>query len=144
MTKFHGIVSILLIFAAFVIGGYAIFLESVLYGYIYAGLVIASMPALIYSYCAKCPCRDGKCAHVFPGLITKLLPKRESAPYSTIDYVGLVVPLITIIAFAMPFLIEQTTFLFLYLILFIIGITEIYFFICTRCDNEFCMMNRKT
>ena len=75
--NFHGVVSLLLIFAAVIIALiYLLTLSSDL-GLVYLAIVIITNPIVLYSYCAKCLCREEACSHVVPGMLTRFLPARK-------------------------------------------------------------------
>lgn len=78
-SYFHGVSSLLMICIAIIIALFSLFDQSgvIIAGYI---LILIFAPVLIvYSYCSKCVCRGYQCGHVFPGKMTKLLPKRKEA-----------------------------------------------------------------
>jgi hypothetical protein len=56
--KSHGVVSLVLIFAAVIIALiYMLTLSSDL-GLVYLTIIIIANPIVLYSYCAKCLCRE--------------------------------------------------------------------------------------
>ncbi len=69
-ARIHGIASLLLTGAAYGTALAVLLQASVLAGSIYAAILMISLTAIIYSYCGKCLCRMGACAHILPGLIT--------------------------------------------------------------------------
>lgn len=143
MSKFHGLFSIGLVLAAFALAAFSIFSVSVTMGLIYAGMLMVGFLIIMYAYCAKCSCREGKCMHVFPGMIAKILPKRKPGPYHSLDYVGLILPFIILVGFALPYLLENMIYFLTFLVLLVIGVSEIYFFVCTVCENMECVLNRR-
>ena len=87
-SKFHGVFSLMMIYAAVFLALIGLLDQSglIIGGYI---LILIVAPLLIvYSYCSKCVCREDACGHVFPGMLTKILPERKQGPYSIVDMAG--------------------------------------------------------
>ena len=91
-SRFHGVTSLLLESLAVVIGFTAVWQADKVAGVIYAILILAAVPVILYSYCSKCEVRLTGCRHVIPGQITRLLPSRKNEHYGVRDYVGLMLP----------------------------------------------------
>ena len=75
--RFHGIISLALIFAAVILALIYIQHHSSGLGLIYLLVIVSSVPTILFFYCAKCTCKDGACSHVLPGMLTRFLPKRK-------------------------------------------------------------------
>jgi hypothetical protein len=142
MNRFHGIFSGLLLFSAIVIAAAVLFIQSWILGLSYTVLVILSFVTISYFYCSKCCCRDKKCAHVYLGKLTKLLPERKQARYSTLDFSFTFLALITILFFPQCWLFKDLTLFFLYWGFSVMAFIEIFFFVCTGCGNELCPFKR--
>ncbi len=142
MNRFHGVTSLFLICASIGIVFFGIYRFSSGFAWAYALVVGAGMVLLLFSYCAKCPCRDGKCSHVLPGLATRLLPKRKTASYTTIDYTGLIIPLTVIFLYPQYWLIKTPSLLAAFWIIAAVAIIEISTCICTKCENTNCPLCR--
>ena len=70
--KFHGVVSLLLITAAVVIALAYMLSQSISRGLVYLAILMLANPIVLYSYFAKCLCRETSCSHVIPGKLTRL------------------------------------------------------------------------
>jgi len=101
-TKIHGVISLLLEGLAIIIGFIAIWQVNKAVGVFYAFLILIAVPLILYAYCAKCDIRFTDCRHVFPGQLTRLLPKREDGPYFFGDYMGLILAVIALVGFPQP------------------------------------------
>jgi len=142
MNRFHGIVSLLLIFIAVGTGALAVSYASATYTVIYIGIFLAGMGCILHFYCLKCPCRSD-CAHILPGKVADLLPERESHRYTALDLTATVVSLGVIILFPQYWLWKQKAFFIAFWIIFLAGTVEILFFVCKTCKNEQCPFQRK-
>jgi hypothetical protein len=140
MNKIHGVLSIILFFISIVIGLIAISFTSITHVIIYAGILPVAFGCVIYFYCGKCTCRSDFCGHIIPGKLTKLFPDRPPGAYSTLDF------FITSVAMALITLYPQYwlwKFKLLFLIcwiLVIVGLVDIFLFVCKECKNEHCPM----
>jgi hypothetical protein len=117
--KFHGVASLFLIFAAVIIA-------------------LIYMPTLAINLGSKCLCREEACSHVFPGMLTRLLPTRKQGPYTIGDYFWTGVSLIALLGFPQVWLWQHKTLFVVFWILLIVGLIEILFLVCPRCQNENC------
>ena len=136
--KFHGVVSLLLILAAVVIALAYMLSVSPGWGFCYIAVIIMANPMVLYSYCAKCLCREDGCSHVVPGKLTHLLPVRRQGPYSFLDYVATALALAALVGFPQIWLWRSKGFFVLFWILVTIGLAEILFFVCRSCRNANC------
>ena len=139
-SNFHGVFSLILIFASVLIALAYMLNVSLGWGLIYLGLIILGNPIVLYAYCAKCLCRDDKCSHVFPGKLTRLIPPRKQGPYTLMDYFWTALSLIALFGFPIPWLWHSNVLFFGYWLLLLIGLAEILFFVCHTCRNENCRM----
>ena len=138
-NKFHGVFSLILISAAVVMALVYLFGVALGWGLIYLGIVVLANPLVLYSYCSKCLCRDDACSHVLPGKLARLLPLRESGPYTLMDYLGTALPLIALIGFPQFWLWQNRTALIFFWIMIVIGLIEILIFVCRDCSNTNCL-----
>jgi hypothetical protein len=136
--KFHGVFSLLLIAAAVVIALAYMLSNSLGWGLVYLVIIVFAAPIVLYSYCAKCLCREDACSHFFPGKLTRLLPNRKSAPYSFIDYFGTAVSLSIVFGLPQFWLWQNRSFFLLFWVLLAGGLVEILFFVCRACSNTSC------
>ena len=109
-SRFHGVVSLLLEGLAVVIGFAAVWQADRMAGVIYAILILAAVPVMLYAYCSKCEVRLTGCRHIIPGQITRLLPARQNGHYGVRDYVGLMLPAAMLVVFPQPWLREKHAF----------------------------------
>lgn len=140
---FHGITSIILVFISFIIGVYAIFLQSTTFAIIYGAAILIGSLIIIQVFCTKCPCKETNCAHFFPGLVAKLLPKREEGNYKKREIVMVVLIVIVLLAFPQKWLYQKGDLIILFWLLMITGFYQIVRFVCRNCENKFCPGNTK-
>ena len=139
-TNFHGVFSLILVLTSAVIALFYLISVSPAWGLAYFGIMILANPLVLYSYCAKCLCRNDACSHVFPGKLTRLLPARIQGPYTFMDYFWTTLSLIIIFTFPIPWLWQNKILFFGYWLLLLIALAEILFFVCSTCRNENCSL----
>jgi hypothetical protein len=138
VQKYHGVFSLVLIFAAVGIAFIYMLSFSVKMGLAYLVTFLIANPIVLYSYCAKCLCRENACSHVFPGKLTRLLPARKQSPYTVGDYFWTGISLIALLGFPQVWLWQNKTLFVVFWLLLIVGLVEIFFLVCPRCQNENC------
>lgn len=140
MKKFNGITSLLFTGLCLLIGLYILWINFIILAIIYLAVMIIAAFVIPYVYCTKCPCRNSSCAHVFPGLITRLMPNRELQNYTLTDL--MVVGIFLGIFVLMPqfWLIKNLVLFSIFWILLIIAFVQIRLFICKKCDNKKCLL----
>jgi hypothetical protein len=136
--EFHGVMSLLLVFAAVIIGVAAVFKASPPMGLLNILIILVSLPIIIYSFCSKCACRLDSCGHVLPGKLTRFLPAREPGPYTPRDIAGLLIPFVIIIGFPQWWLWGEKVLSAVFWILILAGIVEIRLAVCPACTNREC------
>ena len=136
--KFHGVVSLLLIFAAVIVALIYMLSLAINLGLVYLAIIVTANPIDLYASCAKCLCREDACSHVLPGKLTRLLPARKQGPYTNGDYFWTGVSLIALLGFPQVWLWQNKTLFFVFWILLVVGLIEILFLVCPRCRNENC------
>ena len=136
--RFHGLVSLALVFSAVGIALIYMLKLSVALGVVYLAVIIITLPVVLYSYCAKCTCRDGACSHVFPGRLTRLLPARKPGPYSRMDYLGTALSLLALFGFPQLWLWQTKTVFIVFWIILTAALVEIIFLVCRTCNNQSC------
>lgn len=134
----HGILSLLIMFAAVVTAAFVILQSSVVWAVLYIVGILLSCLVIVYSFCTKCPCRNTDCGHVIPGKITRFFPPRAEGPYTFADMAGVVVPLVFMIVFPQYWLLSQPVYFILFAALCLIAAADIQFFVCKGCNNRFC------
>ena len=67
-TRFHGLMSVTLVAIAILIA--VLMLAQIAWGWVVGYILLCAVGggAILYAYCAKCPCK-ACCAHVLPGKI---------------------------------------------------------------------------
>ena len=138
VSKFHGVFSLLLISAAVVIAIVYLLSHSIGWGLVYLGIIMLANPIVLYSYCAKCLCREDACSHIIPGNLTHLLPIRRQGPYSFWDYFGTAISLVALFGFPQFWLWQSLAIFILFWILLLTGLFEILLFVCRACSNTNC------
>jgi hypothetical protein len=136
--QIHGILSLLIIFAAVLTATLAIVQSSVLWTILYIVGIFLSCLVLIYSFCTKCPCRKTDCGHVIPGKLTRFFPSRPEGPYTLMDKTGVVVPIVFMVVFPQYWLLAHPGYFYLFAALSLIAAADIQFFVCKGCNNRFC------
>jgi len=138
VSKFHGVFSLLFILASVVIAAGYLLGNFTGWGLVYLGIIVLANPIVLYSYCAKCLCREDACSHVIPGKLTRLLPARRQGSYSFWDYFATAIALVALFGFPQIWLWRSKGLLVLFWILLAIGLAEILFFVCRTCRNANC------
>ena len=82
--QIHGVMSLVLGGVAAVLATIAMFITSPGLGVVYILICAIALMAIIYGYCAKCPCKE-HCGHVFPGKLAQLFI-RPTRPYTTVEF----------------------------------------------------------
>lgn len=139
--KFHGVFSLILILISIVIALIYLLRNSTGWGLVYLCIIVIVNPIVLYSYCAKCLCRDDACSHVIPGKLTRLLPARKPGPYSQMDYYSTALSLTVLFGFPQAWLWQNLAILIAFWMLLIVGLVEILLFVCRTCSNDNCPMN---
>jgi hypothetical protein len=136
--RFHGVLSLVLVFVAVGIAMIHMFKTAGVAAAVYLGLMVVATPVLLYSYCAKCTCRDSACSHVFPGMFTRFLPARKPGAYSLMDYLGTALSLMALFGFPQFWLWRAKSFFLVFWIILAAALIEILFFVCRNCNNQEC------
>ena len=136
--RFHGLLSLTLVFVSVGIALIYLLKLSVALGVVYFAFIIIAMPVVLYSYCAKCTCRNDTCSHVFPGRLTRLLPARKPGPYSLMDYLGTALSLLALFGFPQLWLWRTKTVFIVFWIILTAALVEILFLVCRTCNNQSC------
>ncbi|ODS42727.1 MAG: hypothetical protein MSIBF_05370 [Candidatus Altiarchaeales archaeon IMC4] len=141
--RFHGVISLFLIFFSIIIGLLSILSDSLPTGLLYVAIILISPLIVIYSFCSKCICRLDSCAHIFPGNLSKLLPPRKQGNYTGLDILGAAIPLAVMLLFPQFWLWENKILLIIFWLLFLIALAEIKLFVCNGCKNKNCPVHEK-
>ena len=140
MKKINGITSLIFTGISILIGLYITWINSFNIAVLYLVLMLGAATLIPYVYCTKCQCRETNCAHVFPGLITRVMPNRELETYTIFDWA--IVGILTGLLIILPqyWLIKNIFLFIIFWILLIIAFLQIRLFICKVCDNKKCIL----
>lgn len=137
-NKIHGVVSLVLIGVALIIGFLSILVENINFATFYVLLLFASPFSVCYFYCRKCPCRIKNCGHVFPGKVTRIFKSGKSGKYNFLDYFVTISVLLLLVVFPQYWMIKRSEIFVLFWLLMIFAIIEARVFVCSRCENIIC------
>lgn len=142
--QIHGVIGLLVVVVAVFLGVYAIWLYSVKLALLYIVLALLLSLILVYAFCAKCPCRKHACGHVFPGKLTAVLPGRKPGKYTSLDYIGVAVPLAIIVLFPQYWLRSRIVLFTAFWVILILACAYIYSAVCHGCGNNFCPLRKNS
>jgi hypothetical protein len=134
----HGILSLGIMAAAVITATFVIVQSSVSFAVLYLVGILLSCLILVYSFCAKCSCRNNECGHVVCGKLVRLFPARMEGPYTISDKIGVVVPLVFLVVFPQYWLLSNIPYFILFAAFCLIAAGEIQFFVCKGCTNCHC------
>jgi len=140
MARFHGIMSVTLVGIA--IGIALCVLAPVAWGWAVGYMLLCGggMGAVLYAYCAKCPCKQC-CAHVLPGKIAGRFP-RTPGPYSITEQAAVVIALLLILGLPQLWLWQNVAAAIIFWVLNAIAVTQILTCICKTCPNTYCPVRK--
>jgi hypothetical protein len=144
MLKFHGIMSILLIIIAFILGCYQIFIASFAFGLIYIGLFLLTYFFIYTLYCSKCPADIKTCPHVFQGALKLIFPVKKEGDYTKFDYGVIILGFLAIVLFPQYWLKNNLVLLIVFWIIIVLALFQIRTFVCTGCCNKKCRLCRNS
>jgi hypothetical protein len=139
--RLHGIVSLLLVCCAIALAVWVTFHHSLAWGLFSVGAIAVGFVAVLFAACTKCPCRHA-CAHVFVGRLTRFLPKRIPAPYTTAELLVVLASLAVIVLPPQRWLWEHRSLFAIYWALFAIAGLQIHLRVCRGCGNTLCPKRR--
>ena len=134
--QWHGVISLGMVGVSVGIALVVIARASWTWGALYGAISVASCGAIIYAYCAKCPC-NGRCGHVLPGMAARRV-KRPVGPYTTADYTLLVLGLIGLIALPQIWLWRDRALFGVFWLVTGIALADILRVVCRACNNVYC------
>lgn len=138
--RFHGVFSISLFGAAIAVAWLLVLRHSAGMALIYLALILLAGLTMLYAYCSKCELRLQGCRHVFVGGLTRFLPEREDTPYTSMDYWGVTVAMIVLLAFPQYWLWQVPWVLAVFSALLVFAGLHIVLFVCKGCGNRKCSM----
>jgi hypothetical protein len=136
----HGMLSLVFFSLSVVIGLFSIGQSSVLLAILYLCVLGLSGFVIVFSFCARCMCRNTSCGHVIPGMLTGYLPRRMSGRYSREDRFGFLIPAVGSLVYPQYWLVNHLWWLVAFWILFLIGMVETRTRVCRGCQNRHCMI----
>ena len=136
-TWFHGITSLGLIFAAIVLAAVAMFRVSWVLGVVYLLICGIASIAMLYAYCAKCPCRD-QCGHVFPGKMARIFKNRSPGPYTITELAITGLALILLIGLPQAWLFRYIGLFVAFWVMTAIAVIQMRTIVCRTCNNTYC------
>jgi hypothetical protein len=138
----HGFLSVILFFSAIGVALTILFLSTTSVGIIYSCIVVIGSGGILFSFCTKCPCRDHHCSHVILGPLSKILPNRQTTPYSNGDILGLIGSFLIILVFPQMWIWKYPFWGILFWALTIAAVADILNSVCPQCKNIRCPLNR--
>ncbi|MBN1563464.1 MAG: hypothetical protein JXA10_06485 [Anaerolineae bacterium] len=138
--RIHGVTSLLSVGIAVGLAAGVMFSEATALGAAYLVLGAGSMVAIVYAYCAKCPCK-AHCGHIIPGIIATRI-HRTPGPYTSAEYSVLGITLALIIGLPQIWLWQHTGLFVAFWVLTGIGLVQIRAFVCRACHNGYCPLNQ--
>ncbi len=140
--RFHGLISLGLIAVSLAVGFFVVASSSPPAAMFYLVLSLLCTAVILYAYCAKCPCRNDSCGHVLPGLLMRILPRRETGPYRWGDYLATAAALVILFGFPQPWLLANPVGFWIFWGIGAVGLVEIILFVCHGCQNRNCPVCR--
>lgn len=137
MTKqFHGVTSLGFAAAAVVVAAVALFRTAWMLGVVYLAICAAASGAIVYAYCAKCPCK-ARCGHVFPGKAAMIFD-RQPGPYTATELTVLLLALLALIGLPQFWLWRYTGLFVAHWLLNVVALVQVRAVVCRSCDNVYC------
>lgn len=140
-TRFHGVTSLTFVGIAIALAAVAIFQASLWLGIGYLILCGIASFVVVYSYCAKCPCK-AHCAHVLPGKAAMSF-KRPPGPYSTAEVLLMVTALTLLIGLPQLSLWHSPVLMAAFWVLCGIAFVQIRSAVCKTCNNVYCPLKNR-
>jgi hypothetical protein len=140
-SRFHGVTSLCLMFAALAIGVVATSRHSWLFAGIGIGVSLLWVLPVAWFFCSKCCCRLD-CGHVLFGLVTRLLPKREPGPYTKLEALFTLVPILVAVGYPQYWLSKEIALLAVFWGLAVVAGLEAMLFVCRDCSNTACPFSK--
>lgn len=138
--RFHGIVSLVLVGLASVLGLVVIAIHSRVWGLIFLGVMVGAPQVIVRSYCAKCACKE-HCAHVLPGKAAMVFAK-EPGPYTSIELLSMACAVGLLLGLPQFWLWRTPLLGIIYWALAGIAFFQIRLAVCPRCTNTHCPLSK--
>ena len=144
MLRLHGIMSILFIIAAFILGCYHICTTSYVFGLIYVGIFLTTYFFILTLFCSKCPADIKTCPHFLQGALKKLFPVKKEGDYTKFDYGVILAGFFAIALFPQYWLKDSLILFIIFWIVLIVSFIQIRMFVCAGCCNKKCFLCRNS
>lgn len=119
----------------------AIAQSSVVVAILYPLGCIATFVVFVYTFCTKCPIRDG-CIHVVHGMLAGIMPERSQGPYSVFDMIGPGLYFGFLAVFPQYWLLDSIYYLIAFWAILLTGLAVNSATLCRGCGNVNCPMRR--
>jgi hypothetical protein len=143
MQVSHGTISLFLMCMAMATALGAVFPNSIVFGLLYVLIVALCTMNVVFSYCAKCPCRRFGCGHSVFGWLAVKFTNRKDGPYTFFDIASTMISIAAILLIPQLWLIESIPALVLFWTLMVLAGLEILFLVCPDCSNRYCILNKQ-
>lgn len=138
-----GVAALVAIGVSIIIGLFAVYKASVLFAGIYVGLIFSCGFLVLYYYCSKCECNATRCSHKYPGKLACKIKKKSNDPYTRFDQFITVLSVVVLLGFPQYWLLKDSLFLVIFWSFTFVGATMVFFYICPRCHNKKCIIQKK-
>ena len=122
-----------------IIGATVIFQTSWLFGIVYLVDCAFASGAILYAFCAKCPCKAHCCGHVLPGMAAKHI-SRKSGPYTVSEYLIVAASLLLILGLPQFWLWRHTALPGIFWGLAGLSMIPMRTIVCPDCKNVYCAL----
>ena len=141
--RFFGLSTLLLLLGSLLVGLVAIALKSALMAILYALMIAAGLPVIVYLFCGKCACRGEACLMVWPGRLSLRLPSRKAENYTRWDFAGILGTLFLLGAFPVYWLFQTLPLLIVFCVLLLGAHAAVMLSVCPACENCRCPIHRR-
>jgi hypothetical protein len=141
--RFFGVATLALLLASLAVGFVAIALKSALVAVLYALMIAAGLPLIVYLFCGKCVCRGEACLMIWPGRLSLRLPSRKSENYTRWDFAGILGTLFVLGAFPVYWLFQTIPLLVVFCLLLLGAHAAVILSVCPACGNHRCPVHRR-
>jgi hypothetical protein len=141
--RFYGLSTLLLLLGSLLVGLVAIALKSALAAVLYALMIAAGLPVIVYLFCGKCACRGEACLMVWPGRLSLRLPPRKTESYTRWDFAGILGTLVLLGTFPVYWLFQTLPLLVVFFVLMLGAHAAVMLSVCPACENCRCPVHRR-
>ena len=141
MRKITGAFSYSCISVGIAVAVVALMMESLILGIAYMAIVGLAVYLILMNYCRKCPhSMNDSCHHGLPGKIAKKLPYKKTGKYTMIELLIVIVAILITFIAPIIFLYNQSIFIGIYGLLWLIGVLLLRRRVCPKCYNRWCVI----